>query len=431
MFKTYLEQVYLEGYISDKIEKLAQGSDQDLKELLDKFNKYRNQHKLDINNFNTLEDLVSKLNSIESGGTQTQSQVKAEAKDNAIKLIENEDFLAVIPLRKDASCAYGKGSKWCVSAQTRNAWKDYTHSIFCFVTDYSLPDTDPAYKHALQFRAEDGVFSNAWNALDRNTNKVPDNLKEIFPEIQTYIQQHAVELETKILDNAHQKLDAEDFDEAIEEADIWGSMAAQYDTQKGKWNQVREAMNLPSFEALGKHIVDNDIHDQPFSGMEGIAILSKNKAILDNSDFAGVGEYDNLIYSEFYGGTRLKNWLIYAKPYMKDNSLIKEIEYSYDMSGIYSDKYEIDLTKALTTEFIENSVVVESSEKFTKNQTLATFELFTKYLNDFAPAYTMNIQGDLNQEEFYITTEEEFKEKIVPKVKEINDFHFSLACTLK
>tara|TARA_R110000787_G_scaffold276243_1_gene385146 strand:+ start:1102 stop:1683 length:582 start_codon:yes stop_codon:yes gene_type:complete len=55
------------------------------------------------------------------------------SKDERIKLIDNKNFLLVIPLTNDASCKYGATTKWCVSTKNSstsfNSYKDRCNTI--------------------------------------------------------------------------------------------------------------------------------------------------------------------------------------------------------------------------------------------------------------------------------------------------------------
>ena len=59
---------------------------------------------------------------------QTQSQVKKSKKKDAIIALDDEEKLVVIPLSKDASCFYGKGTRWCTaSTESENHFNNYFH----------------------------------------------------------------------------------------------------------------------------------------------------------------------------------------------------------------------------------------------------------------------------------------------------------------
>lgn len=57
---------------------------------------------------------------------KTKSEVKRSKKKDSIIAYEDENIMVVIPLSEDASCYYGKQTKWCTAATTsRNYFHDY------------------------------------------------------------------------------------------------------------------------------------------------------------------------------------------------------------------------------------------------------------------------------------------------------------------
>ena len=57
---------------------------------------------------------------------KTQSQAKKSKKKDAIIVHDDEEKMAVIPLTKDSSCFYGKGTEWCTSAtKSKNHFENY------------------------------------------------------------------------------------------------------------------------------------------------------------------------------------------------------------------------------------------------------------------------------------------------------------------
>lgn len=57
---------------------------------------------------------------------QTNRQTKKAKKKDSIVVYEDDEKMVVIPLSKDASCYYGRNSKWCTAAtQSDNHFEDY------------------------------------------------------------------------------------------------------------------------------------------------------------------------------------------------------------------------------------------------------------------------------------------------------------------
>lgn len=117
---------------------------------------------------------------------------------------------------------------------------------------------------------------------------------------------------------------------------ILSSSAVDYDNQEDKWRKFADKHGYDGKKELANAIVKvatADDLDGGFPGMEGLAVVTGNKQLLDASDYACNKSYsDQLIVSLFYGGKRLKQWKEYAKPYLTPSIFIEEfinaMEYS-------------------------------------------------------------------------------------------------------
>ena len=77
----------------------------------------------DINSYKKWEDLVSEITSSEYTYSKKQ-EFKASSK-NADIVYENDDWIVLVPKTEEASCKYGAGTKWCVSAKENNMFNTY------------------------------------------------------------------------------------------------------------------------------------------------------------------------------------------------------------------------------------------------------------------------------------------------------------------
>lgn len=99
-------------------------------------------------------------------------------------------YFVVNPLTHEASCYYGKGTKWCTSAEADTHFKRYNDDGKLFyILDRTLPTNDPFYKVALlrkfdgdktYYDAKDDTIKSGWIY---NTNK----LKEILSSVDDYL----------------------------------------------------------------------------------------------------------------------------------------------------------------------------------------------------------------------------------------------------
>ena len=85
-------------------------------------------------------------------------RIEQQAKESTDYIHDDDSFMIVRPRSADASCYYGKGTKWCISAtQSRNYFDQYTGegTGFYFVMFKHLSPDDPYKKMALVYTAGD------------------------------------------------------------------------------------------------------------------------------------------------------------------------------------------------------------------------------------------------------------------------------------
>ena len=113
---------------------------------LNKFEKISsNLPKTDINQYGGLTELLTSLSEYESKSKRNIRKVQG---GNVV--YEDDRFFIVNPLTHDASCYYGKGTKWCTAADSNHQFNQYNQDGKLFyILDKSLPTSDPFYKVAL------------------------------------------------------------------------------------------------------------------------------------------------------------------------------------------------------------------------------------------------------------------------------------------
>lgn len=136
----------------------------DLKKLLDDFDKLAAKNKIkekDINKYNwaTLRD------AIETADVPSETDIRKAAKTQAKKVYEDDEYLLVQPLSKEASIYYGKGTRWCVSSLHDNAFDSYTENdgYFIFLINKKTNDKD-----ALSLDKKNKRFGSVFNNEDTN-----------------------------------------------------------------------------------------------------------------------------------------------------------------------------------------------------------------------------------------------------------------------
>lgn len=120
-----------------------------IKKLLFNFEDGVNKNKIENKDINSYK-LNDFLEAVElSNSTKSISEIKSESK----KIYEDETYLVLEPLTVDASCYYGKSTKWCISAKQENEFKRYKSQGFSFVFLINKKQTklDPDVKTAVAY----------------------------------------------------------------------------------------------------------------------------------------------------------------------------------------------------------------------------------------------------------------------------------------
>lgn len=141
-------------------------------------------------------------------------------------------YFIVNPLTQQASCYYGKGTKWCTSADGNAHFERYNQDGKLFyILDRNLPTDDPHYKVALlrkfdgdksYWDAKDDTIKKGWilnsSVLKKMDAAIEDYLKEEFSEqLRQYAEKEAQELERRRLEKLRiQRIQQERRDDAEE-----------------------------------------------------------------------------------------------------------------------------------------------------------------------------------------------------------------------
>jgi TolA-binding protein len=121
---------------------------------LKKFEKISsNLPKTDINQYGGLTELLTSLSEYENKSRRNVRKVQG---GNVV--YEDDRFFIVNPLTHEASCYYGKGTKWCTAADSNHQFNQYNQDGKLFyILDKSLPTNDPFYKVALLKKFDGGM----------------------------------------------------------------------------------------------------------------------------------------------------------------------------------------------------------------------------------------------------------------------------------
>jgi predicted nuclease with TOPRIM domain len=133
---------------------------------LNTFDKVSNN--LPLTDINQYKDMGQFLRAIDEYGNRTRREIESHPGGNLV--YEDYRFYVVNPLNHEASCYYGKGTKWCTAATGDEHFKKYNNEGKLFyVIDKKLQTNDPYYKVAI-LRNFDGGES-YWDARDITFSK--------------------------------------------------------------------------------------------------------------------------------------------------------------------------------------------------------------------------------------------------------------------
>jgi hypothetical protein len=134
----------------------------------------------DLASYKTWEELNSVVSNADKkkqdkDKAKKQKEQESEAASSTSRVIVNhEDYIMIRPESEEASCYYGKGTKWCISAtESTNYYEQYTADgkSFYFVILGHLSN-DNKYKKLAMVVDIDGVYDETFDAEDNSLSPV-------------------------------------------------------------------------------------------------------------------------------------------------------------------------------------------------------------------------------------------------------------------
>jgi len=141
-----------------------------------------NLKRKDINQYQSTEDLVSSIYE-DVVGRRIKKAKKERSKDKlgaqlsaggeSTVIYEDDRFFVVRPNSKEASCHFGRKTKWCIAQEYNSYYDEYSQAgkAFYFIKDDSKTNDDLGYKIALEVTYDgDGNprYENLWDRFDDN-----------------------------------------------------------------------------------------------------------------------------------------------------------------------------------------------------------------------------------------------------------------------
>jgi hypothetical protein len=309
-----------------------------LSEALKKFEKIStNLPKTDITQYQTLEELITAITNYEG---KSRRDIKKVEGGNVV--YDDGNYFVVNPLNHDASCYYGKGTKWCTAAETDTHFKKYNEDGKLFyIIDRSKPTNDPFYKVALLRKFDgDKIYYDAKDEYVR-TGWIhgTETLDKILNNVTGYLQQEFTD-QLKIYNDKEAARKEKDRLEKLREQQRVQSLRndAQDRRDENEWaldgNTPDEGLKA---HALLEYLVDN----------EGVSILSND----DRIEIQRINDEIERLNNEYDADEELRGDLL---------DEISELEDKLDDYADYIDVYNITPVGNFydTTEFevIDSSV---------------------------------------------------------------------------
>ena len=163
-----------------------------ISQALDKFQKVSTNLPItDLFQYKNLGQLLSALSEYEEKERRVVKQVEG---GNVV--YDDGRFFVVNPLTHDSSCYYGKGTKWCTSADSDHQFNRYNQDGKLFyILDRTAPSNNKFYKVALlqkfdgdktYYDALDATVNGGWifgtNKLNEILGSVDEYIKSTYPE---------------------------------------------------------------------------------------------------------------------------------------------------------------------------------------------------------------------------------------------------------
>ena len=128
---------------------------------------HKNVQRIKNKDINSYSFLKLKETVKEAEEKRKMSELKKEVKKQKTVIYDDDRWLVVSPHSWKASCYYGAGTKWCVTAKdTPNHWNTYSkNSTFFYVIDKTKTKKNKYYKVAYRQLKREGKFE-LWDAED-------------------------------------------------------------------------------------------------------------------------------------------------------------------------------------------------------------------------------------------------------------------------
>ena len=145
----------------------------DIISLTKKFHQNKQRlEKKDIYQYKAYEDLEDAIDALGQTRSQKRKFEKEQAMEGSEIIHEDENFFAIRPFTRQASCHYGANSKWCISARGNNYFDQYTSDGkgFVFVRLNNMVDSEDQEREFALVFDRDGELEATFDIEDVEGN---------------------------------------------------------------------------------------------------------------------------------------------------------------------------------------------------------------------------------------------------------------------
>jgi len=207
----------------------------------------------DINSYKSLDQIKDAVHNLGLSQKKKRGKQRVAAQAGSTTIYENDDFWMIRPDTTEASCYYGKGTKWCISAtQSQNYFKSYTSDgkSFYMIMMKNLDQDSDGKKIALVYGRDamydsepEEIYDAVDNSIDQDefleyvtqniiASHVPD-YEEAYQEWQLFqASPRKYRFTNRLKKLVNRMLASGEYDTSIEENDITG----------GEYKVLSEAM---------------------------------------------------------------------------------------------------------------------------------------------------------------------------------------------
>jgi hypothetical protein len=135
----------------------------------------------DINQFKSLDQLENFIDDLGLSGSEEKRKEKEAALGGASILQDDEDFFIIRPETKEASCFFGKKTKWCITMKDQNYYDSYTNQgkAFYFILNKNLND-DSRYRKIAVVYDKSGRYEGFFDVLDEEYTDEYEIIRVLF-----------------------------------------------------------------------------------------------------------------------------------------------------------------------------------------------------------------------------------------------------------